>query len=435
MRLPTLAILLLAAVITGCADGDPVPFADLREEEAGFERSKSRRIARTAPAAAVARLPEEPVSPSPLAINGESILLSNETTTSSLGAANRLPRETPSPGQWIEPEPESIAAPNDPRLRGGMNARRSNPPSGTIAAENTPQESAMRSAPSTANLRVFRSTPPYFIATKSGTQRVRLGIYGTDDDIERSHDFVGPFINPRTGRTDALSIQVPVQADSGTYFATLTDASAPPVSNRIPGDRAAFASGVLKLGYHAYDPPSADKCRAMINSWPVPTRTRLIWDLSLRLGDAASGMPWPSKRLRTSPTLIWQLKADPGWPSMGIYINPSPQNEGNVRLTFFQRINSAQAIDHQWSTSEISLDSQIEILIEATLDDRDAPHNVGKLRVWVNGVLIASRDGRNLIQDMNEPHRWAFGVYLPADANPQSQARITTWTRSRLLVD
>lgn len=289
-------------------------------------------------------------------------------------------------------------------------------------------------SPDLIGLDPFVAKPPYFVQTKDGAKRVKLGIYGTNDDIARIFDFVAPFINPQTQRTNALTFQMPVLTANGMRFLNISDASTPVASNSIPGERISYQSGELFVGYRANDPASGEKCRVMVNSWPIPTRTVLTWDLSFKLGGTQLGEDWPVTKPTTSPTLLWQLKADPGFPSMGFFVDTSSEDQSKIQLTFFQRLANESLNNFRWVVPDIEKSQPIKVIVQAQLDDRDDAFNQGFLRVWVNGRLIAERHGRNLIQGMAEPHRWAFGTYLMSESVPVDQNRITIWQRARMLV-
>jgi hypothetical protein len=284
-----------------------------------------------------------------------------------------------------------------------------------------------------AAMNVFTAQPPYFIDTASGPKRVVLGIYGTSDDIERDHDFVAPLINPRTNRSNALTVQTPIVEDGLARHVNLSDNSTPRLANTIPGDRVRFDGEKLIIGYRAGDPPSADKCRVMVNAWQVPTRRELTWDLEVTLGGIEAGEAWPRTKPTVTPTLLWQLKADPGFPSMGIFVDTSPEDTSQIQLTFFQRLSNRWKNDLRWVIPNLQPGVPIGIVVQAVLDDRNGPDNTGQLRVWVNGHLFVDRRGRNLIRDLAEPHRWAFGVYLMSESGPADTTRITQWHRARML--
>lgn len=287
--------------------------------------------------------------------------------------------------------------------------------------------------PSLTGLSVFTAQPPYYVQTKDTLKRVKLGIYGTGDDVARGFDFVSPIINPATNRTNALTLQTPIQNANGTMsFLNVSDGSTPKASNLLPGRRIDYANGLLTVGYQSGDPASPDKCRVMVNSWPVPTRTTLTWDLSFKLGTATQ--PWPLTKPTVSPTLLWQLKADPGHPSMGFFIDTSPANIANLQLTFFQRRQNLWGNDMRWVIPDVKRGEEINMVIQAVLDDRSDPYSSGKLKVWINGKLLFERVGRNLIQDLPDVHRWAFGVYLMAESVPSPTSRVTVWKRARMLV-
>jgi hypothetical protein len=118
---------------------------------------------------------------------------------------------------------------------------------------------------------------------------------------------------------------------------------------------------------------------------------------------------------------------------MGIFVDTSPEDTSQIQLTFFQRLSNRWKNDLRWVIPNLQPGVPIGIVVQAVLDDRNGPDNTGQLRVWVNGHLFVDRRGRNLIRDLAEPHRWAFGVYLMSESGPADTTRITQWHRARML--
>lgn len=410
------------ALITACGGGGeytspPVTIAAASSQSAATLGTPARQ---TADGATAPTPTPSQTEPPPLT------LAATDTPTSAIAVA-------------IEPEPSPVLAPMD-LVAAGTAPIAPPAPASTSSATTVEvtrlSEAAQRGSlppPELSGLSVFTSRPPYVIDTLAGPKRVVLGIYGTGDDVERDHDFVAPFVNPRTQRSNALTVQTPILDGATWRYENLSDRSTPRLENSIPGDRVRFDGDKLIIGYRAGDPPSAEKCRVMVNAWQVPTRRQLTWDLAFTLGGTEPGEAWPRTKPTVTPTLLWQLKADPGFPSMGLFVDTSPEDPSRIQLTFFQRLQNQWNNDLRWVIPDLRPGLPIRVIVQAVLDDRGEADSSGQLRVWVNGRLLVDRSGRNLIQGLAEPHRWAFGVYLMSESGPASTTRITQWHRARML--
>jgi hypothetical protein len=292
--------------------------------------------------------------------------------------------------------------------------------------------------PDLSKLKVFTAKPPFSVTTKAGTKRVVLGIYGSKDDVARSHDFVAPLINPTTGRTNVLTLQTTAVVNRVPTFTNISDTSVPSAATADTNGRFGLdAHGHLRVAYLANDPPSSEKLRTQVNSWPVPTRQPLTWDLSFRLAGTGTGESWPVTKFTTSPVLIWQLKSDPGFPPMGIMVDVDPERPTQaVQLTFFQRLSNVSAYSRRWVVGGVDPKVFNDLIVQAIPDDRETHEGgVGTLKVWLNGKLLINNTGRNLIAGLPDLNRWCFGLYLTAESTPSPISRYSTWRRARMLVD
>lgn len=302
---------------------------------------------------------------------------------------------------------------------------------------------------------MFEAIPPYSVRTKDGTWPFKLRVYGDGNvDAKRRFDFVAPIVNPETNRTNAFTLQAPYElSQQNIVFTNLTDVSTPQATNagsprRIDYD---YEKNLLAVAYRAGD-PTGEKCRSMINSWPVPLYKNLTWDLSFKLGGDLPGEEWPLTRHSVSPKLLWQIKTDnkespdPSYPSMGFWVDTDPDNKELVRLTFFRRKFATATIaeSERWHIGGLKRGEFIDVVVQVGLNDRDdGPTNTGILKVWVNGKLIVYQIGRNLIQQtittankdiISSLPRFALGVYLMAENEPVQQTFITQWRSARMLV-
>lgn len=305
------------------------------------------------------------------------------------------------------------------------------------AATGTHGAGSSSASPDLSRMKVFTATPPYYVESKAGNRRVVLGMYGTNDDVPRSHDFVAPLVNKATGHTDVLTVQTTVLVNGKPSFVNLSDHSAPRASQALSTGRYELRNDGLHLAYLANDPASSEKLRTQVNSWPIPTRRLLSWDLSVRFAGETAGERWPLTKFAASPVLIWQLKSDPGFPPMGMLVDVDPENPSRaLQLTFFQRDSNVQAYSRRWIVGGLDPNVYNDIVIQAVPDDRESSEGgIGWLKVWINKNLVVSTSGRNLIPGLPELNRWAFGLYMTAESEPSPLPRYSNWRRARMLVE
>lgn len=292
--------------------------------------------------------------------------------------------------------------------------------------------------PDLSRMKVFTARPPFNVATKAGTKRVVLGLYGSKDDVARTHDFVTPLVNPATGRTNVMTLQTTALINKVPTFTNVSDISSPPASKADTSGRYGLdKQGQLRVAYLPNDPPSTEKLRVQVNSWPIPTRQTLTWDLSVRFAGSGAGEAWPLTKFSVSPVLIWQLKSDPGFPPMGMMVDVDPENPTKaLQLTFFQRLSNVSAYSRRWVVGGIDPNAFNDLIVQAVPDDREpGAGGIGTLKVWLNGKLFVNTTGRNLIPDLPDLNRWCFGLYMVADSTPSPIGRYSTWRRARMLVD
>lgn len=305
--------------------------------------------------------------------------------------------------------------------------------------------------PEFSGLKVFEATPPYAVQTKDGLWNFKLAVYPEKVDLKRRFDFVAPIIHAETAHTNALTLQTPYSYYGQMQFGNLSDMSSPVrATNEGSPGRIEYdgSAKLLTVAYRAGDPSSFEKCRVMINSWPVPTRKMLTWDLSFKLGGDLPGEAWPMTPATVSPKLLWQIKSDnyetsgSSFPSMGFFVDTDTEDSSSIRLTFFQRLHNVHYNDFRWSVGGLKTGQFIDVVVQAGLNDGDDAGNTGILKVWVNGKLLAYRTGRNLIQQtittankdiISSLNRFAFGVYLMSEGSPVQQDFVTKWRRVRML--
>lgn len=311
--------------------------------------------------------------------------------------------------------------------------------SGTCTA--IQQAGTARSARVTANSvslhdkKVFVASPPYAVLTRYGMKPVNLAPYPSKSQVPRAHDFVDAFIDPTTQRPNAFSVQTAFPEGGSVVYRNLYENSTPVLAAQGSPSRVEKRQDGLRVAYVANDPPGGDRLRTQLNSYPVPTRMPLTWDLSVRFGSTEE--PWPVRPFTTSPVLIWQvIQYTSGYPPMGMIIDTDPADNNKLFLTVFQRAKNVPAYSHRWTVNGLERNRFHDIVINATLDDREPGEGgIGQLQIWVNGELIGDRVGRNLMTEVNDVHRWAFGVYQTNESKATAMTRATTWRRARLLVE
>lgn len=279
----------------------------------------------------------------------------------------------------------------------------------------------------------FVARPPYEINDNGKNLRVWL------DNTARSFDLAGALIDSTTNRMRAKSWQVVYPFPTGSRYVNITDiGSVQPSNSGVPG-HIEYEGELLKVAYLAGDPTDAGippKCRTQLNSYLVPTRTDIAWDLSFQIGGKQPGESWPLLPPGNSPTALWQLKAEPGHPTLAMVVDTDNAKAGTVRLSFYLRTSDKATSDRTTTVSGLEPGTTINVFMTANLDERDlGKGGKGHWHVWVNGQQVSSYEGKTLRSDFTkEAHRWAFGVYLFNENKPASFSRVTLWRQARMLV-
>lgn len=284
------------------------------------------------------------------------------------------------------------------------------------------------------NMKVFEAVPPYYITQADSSKlRIPLAYYDVNNKTEytRRFDFVAPLVNPTTNHSNLLSLQAPVPVADSINFLILGDYSAIPLTNNGSPKRTFFdpLQKELTVAYRAWDPPSGEKARVQLNTFPVITRREMTYDLSFKLGGNLLGEEWPMTKTSLSPKLLWQIKADPGFPSMALIVDTDYNDPTSIRLSFVRRLENIAAVAQRYEVGGLKPNQFIDVSIQATLDDRDGN---GHVKLWVNGKLLVYYFGRTLIKGMG-PHRMAFGLYLMNEPNSLPFDVVSIWRAARVL--
>lgn len=286
---------------------------------------------------------------------------------------------------------------------------------------------------------VFLARPPYEINVNGEMKRIKLGTYGSGYDRERGFDLVQGMFHLSGGYSNAMSWQSIFPNGTTLDYVNVNDMSSiAPTLAGVPG-RIVFQENRLKLAYLANDPTdglSVAHCRVQINSWNVPTRQDLVWDLKFQLGSDLPGEEWMLSPPGTKSVLVWQLKAEPGHPTMAIIAETENESLGTIKLKFESRIQEQVAPNRSIIVGGLNRHQPIHVIIEGHLDERsEASGGKGFVKIWVNKKKVDDFKGQTLRSDFTaDSHRWAFGVYMITEKYPVPYSRVTYWDRARMLV-
>lgn len=276
----------------------------------------------------------------------------------------------------------------------------------------------------TSGLSVFIATSPYSVLLNGAPFSVSLG------GKSRTYDYVstGAFINPSTGVTD-FGV---VQANGLTL--------SPVPANGIPG-RIEYKGGRLMIRTVPGDTITAGKCRSQASSFPIPSRQRLFWDMTVQLGSDTPGEEWLLTPRRVSPTLIFQVKQTepviPGRtanPSLAVIADTDELDTTKVLLSFNSKGGTTNTISIDGVRHGLSRHIPINIFMEAYMDEREtAEGGQGYWKAWVNGTLVMDVVGPTLSAFGTTPANMFADVYMYNDLDC-SRYRVTYWDKLQMLV-
>lgn len=276
----------------------------------------------------------------------------------------------------------------------------------------------------TSGLTVFTATHPYSVLLNGTPYSVSLG------GKSRTFDFVstGAFINPNTGATDFGVIQA-----NGLTLS-------PVPANGIPG-HIEYKSGRLMIRTVLGDTITAGKCRSQPSSFPIPSRQRLFWDMTVQLGSDTPGEEWLLTPRQVSPTLIFQVKQTeaviPGRtanPSLAIIADTDELDPSKVLLSFNRKGGTTNTISVDGIKHGLGRHVPINIFIEAFMDEREtADGGQGYWKTWVNGVLVTDAVGPTLSAYGITPANAMLDVYMYNDVTCNNYYRVTYWDKFQML--
>jgi hypothetical protein len=273
----------------------------------------------------------------------------------------------------------------------------------------------------------FTATEPYVIDVMGSNRLVPL--YGAS----RSYDFSGdvPFVNPVTGVADAGSFQGwdPVLGASRNLLGRdMTDEG-------LPG-RVEKRNGMTMVRYNAGDGITAGKCRTQVNSYPIPPRTHVRWELEVAFGSHDTENAWVLTPPMKSRVLFWQVKSTVlGNPSMQAVVDTDASDPTrSLSITFLRKGGRAKSFARIARVTGIPRNTLIPIVIEAFLDERETGDGgKGRMKVWVNGVVVGDVIGPTLTWG-HGVHNWSMDMYLFSEAKPYRYTRASFWRVARMYV-
>lgn len=300
--------------------------------------------------------------------------------------------------------------------------------------------------------RAFVAMEPYVINIMGSARRIDLG------GAARTHDFSGnvSFVNPATRAADPWLLQAwhPTFAASfnpplgGSY-----DLEHQRITNDgIPGRvaKATFkGEPATMVRYNAGDSITEGKCRSQLNSWPVPPRTRVRWELDVAFGQGDGQNDWqltpPASWVNNgkawvlapeaSPVLFWQLRLLKlsTHPALAAHVDTDSKDPGKLSL-YFTQMSGEDAPAEIGRVNGIPRHTPVSIVIEAFLDEREAAEGgKGLLHIWVNGRLVVEKAGPTLTPGAAE-HSWQLDAYLWNEARPYRHTRSVFWRTARMVV-
>jgi hypothetical protein len=272
---------------------------------------------------------------------------------------------------------------------------------------------------------VFTANPPYSPSVADVAYHVDLA--GSMRRFELAGN--SPFINQLTGVTDFATINVWDPEGNKAVVITSNKVNANGVRDRIFKKNEYTA-----IGYVKGDGVVEGKLRAQINSFPIPSRQRFLWDLNFRLGEANLGSPWTFTEPGLAPATLWQLKTVDLPPSVVMAVDTDVKDNTKLMLNFDLRLNPYKPAVRLGDVSGINPSSDIIVQIDSYLDERPLSEGGrGFLKIMVNGRSIIDWLGPVLQKSASRPYNWSFGMYLYSNVLPLDFDRFSYWKRANML--
>ncbi len=287
---------------------------------------------------------------------------------------------------------------------------------------------ALAQMPDLRQFQPFAASPPYSVLINGIPRAVNLG------GVRRHHTFapLGSLLNTATGQPDVATMlagdPIELKGGNGVYWGSAIR------SDGVPG-RIAIAGDRLMIAYRAGDAVVAGKSRTQISSYAVPSRQKVVWDLTFTLGNAELRTGWPIAPVAVHPVAIWELKAPDAQPALTMAVDTNPLDPQSLTLIFGRRGGLATTTTRIAQVNGINRYEAVSVVMEANLDERElSKQGQGYWRVWVNGTLSVDTVGPTLSARANEPHQWFLATYLYQDSQPVPDTWITYWSSARMMV-
>jgi hypothetical protein len=188
--------------------------------------------------------------------------------------------------------------------------------------------------------------------------------------------------------------------------------------------------------YNAGDGITAGKCRTQVNSYPIPPRTHVRWELEVAFGADDAENTWVLTPPMESRVLFWQVKSTvPGNPSMQAVVDTDSNDPTkSLSITFLRKGGRAAGFTHVGRVNGIPRNTLVPITIEAFLDEREtADGGKGRMKVWVSGIAVGDVVGPTLTWGQGV-HNWSMDMYLYSEPRPYRYTRASFWKVARMFV-
>lgn len=251
--------------------------------------------------------------------------------------------------------------------------------------------------------------------------------------VPRGFDFSGyaPFVNAYTLVSDIATINY---WDSTAAAATVLNSTKIKTLNGAPGH--VFKVGAYTaVGYRKGDGLVEGTLRTMLNSYAIPTRKVLAWDLVFMVGGATPTTPWTFTPKGTSPATLWQIKSSSVAPALVMAVDTDPADPTSLQLSFDQRLNPTLPGYRVADVNGLKPNTDIQVRIELATDDRPiSSGGTGYLVITVNGKEIHRSLGPVLQGAATTPYQWSLAMYLWNNKAPLAFDRFGFWKRATMSV-
>ena len=252
-------------------------------------------------------------------------------------------------------------------------------------------------------------------------------------NIPRGFDFSGsaPFVNPYTNVSDIATINY---WDSAAGAAAVLNSTKIKAMNGAP-DRVFKVGAYTAIGYRKGDGLVEGTLRTMLNSFPIPNRKVLVWNLTFRLGGATPTTPWTYSPKGVAPATLWQIKTANIPPALVMAVDTDPKDSSSLQLMFDQRPIASQAAFRVADVSGLKPNTDIVVRIEMSTDDRPlSAGGNGYLRIVVNGNKILDSIGPVLQGAATAPYQWSLAMYLFNNKSPLPYDRFGFWKQAQMSI-